>query len=115
LGVSITSDGTIQVRMSESEMEQLDVIELARFTNAPGLSSIGRNLYMPTAASGLPITGTPGIDGFGTIVQRSLEMSNVQVVEEMVNLIVAQRAYEINSKAIQTADEMLGMANNLRR
>ncbi len=72
LGVAITSDGTIQARMSESEMEQLAVIELARFTNPPGLSSIGRNLYMPTAASGAPMTGTAGIDGFGTIVKRSL-------------------------------------------
>ena len=97
------------------DMEQLGIIRLARFSNPAGLSSIGRNLYLPTAASGVPITGAPGIDGFGTIVQRSLEMSNVQVVEEMVNLIVAQRAYEINSKAIQTADDMLGMANNLRR
>jgi flagellar basal-body rod protein FlgG len=70
---------------------------------------------MPTAASGAPITGMPGMNGFGTIVQRFLEMSNVKVVEEMVNLIVAQRAYEINSKAIQTADEMLSIANNLRR
>ena len=115
LGVAITSDGTVQSRMSNQDMSPLGVIELARFTNPPGLSSMGRNLYTPTAASGSPITGTPGIDGFGTIVQRSLEMSNVQVVEEMVNLIVAQRAYEINSKAIQTADDMLSIANNLRR
>ena len=93
----------------------MGVIELARFTNPAGLNSIGRNLYLPTASSGLAITGTPGMDGFGTIVQRSLEMSNVQVVEEMVNLIVAQRAYEINAKAIQTSDEMLRIANDLRR
>lgn len=115
LGIAITSDGTIQSQMSGSEMSLLGVIELARFTNPAGLSSIGRNLYRATPASGTPQTGTPGTDGFGTIVQRSLEMSNVQVVEEMVNLIVAQRAYEINAKAIQTADDMLSMANNLRR
>ena len=114
--VAITSDGTVQVVMpNQTNTQQLGVIELARFTNPAGLSDIGRNLYMPTAASGAPIAGTPGINGFGTIVQRSLEMSNVKVVEEMVNLIVAQRAYEINSKAIQTADEMLSIANNLRR
>lgn len=115
LGVAITSDGTIQSQMSDSEMSPLGVIELARFVNPAGLSSIGRNLYLSTPASGTPQMGTPGTDGFGTIVQKSLEMSNVQVVEEMVNLIVAQRAYEINSKSIQTADDMLGMANNLRR
>ena len=101
LRIAITSDGTVQAQTSDQDMEQLGVIQLARFSNMPGLSSMGRNLYLPTAASGAPIAGTPGIDGFGTIVQRSLEMSNVQVVEEMVNLIVAQRAYEINSKAIQ--------------
>jgi flagellar basal-body rod protein FlgG len=116
LDIAITSDGTVQASLpGQTTPQQLGVIELARFTNPAGLSSIGRNLYMPTAASGTPITGTPGMNGFGTIGQRFLEMSNVKVVEEMVNLIVAQRAYEINSKAIQTADEMLSIANNLRR
>jgi flagellar basal-body rod protein FlgG len=114
--IAITSDGTVQVVLpGQAAPQQLGVIELARFTNPAGLADIGRNMYMPTAASGAPITGTPGMNGFGTIVQRFLEMSNVKVVEEMVNLIVAQRAYEINSKAIQTADEMLSIANNLRR
>lgn len=114
--IAITSDGTIQALMpGKTQPQQLGVIELARFTNPAGLSSEGKNLYFATASSGQAITGTPGMDGFGTIVQRSLEMSNVKVVEEMVNLIVAQRAYEINSKAIQTSDEMLGIANNLRR
>jgi len=116
LDVTITSDGAVQVVLpGQTEQQQLGVIELARFANPAGLSSVGRNLYVPTAGSGTAITGTPGLNGLGTIVQRSLEMSNVKVVEEMVNLIVAQRAYEINSKAIQTADEMLGLANNLRR
>jgi len=114
--IAITSDGTVQALLpGQPAPQQLGVIELARFPNPAGLSSIGRNLYLPTAASGQAITGTPGTSGFGTVVQRFLEMSNVKVVEEMVNLIVAQRAYEINSKAIQTADEMLGIANNLRR
>ncbi|MBM3283508.1 MAG: flagellar basal-body rod protein FlgG [Euryarchaeota archaeon] len=114
--IAITSDGAVQVSLpGQSEPQQLGVIELARFTNPAGLSNIGKNLYMPTASSGQPIIGIPGMNGFGSIGQRSLEMSNVKVVEEMVNLIVAQRAYEINSKAIQTADEMLGIANNLRR
>ena len=86
-----------------------------RFINSAGLKSIGRNLYKITAASGEPIIGTPGLDGFGTLAHGYLEMSNVQVVEEMVSMIVAQRAYEVNSKAIQAADEMLQTANNLRR
>jgi len=114
--IAITTDGTVQALLpGKTTPQQLGVIELARFTNPAGLSSEGRNMYFATAASGQAITGTPGASGFGTTVQRSLEMSNVKVVEEMVNLIVAQRAYEINSKAIQTSDEMLGIANNLRR
>ncbi len=70
---------------------------------------------MPTAASGDPIIDTPGLNGLGTLAHGFVELSNVKVVEEMVNMIVAQRAYEVNSKAIQTADEMLNIANNLRR
>ncbi|MBD3182239.1 flagellar basal-body rod protein FlgG [Candidatus Poribacteria bacterium] len=114
--IAVTADGTVQATVpGQMEPQQLGVIELARFTNPAGLQDIGRNLYVPTAASGNAITGTPGMNGFGTVIQKFLEMSNVKVVEEMVNLIVAQRAYEINSKAIQTADEMLNIANNLRR
>jgi len=116
LDIAISADGTVQVSLpGETDPRQIGSITLAKFANPAGLSSIGRNLYVPTAASGQGIVGTPGLDGFGTLVQRSLEISNVKVVEEMVNLIVAQRAYEINSKAIQTADEMLSIANNLRR
>jgi len=88
---------------------------LYSFSNSAGLFSTGRNLFRPTAASGEPIEGTPGSEGFGTISQGYLEMSNVNVVEEMVSMIVAQRAYEVNSKAIQTADNMLQMANNIKR
>jgi flagellar basal-body rod protein FlgG len=114
--ISIGTDGTVSVlRAEETEFTEVGTIELARFTNPAGLNSIGRNLYLPTSASGDPITGTAGEDGFGTIAQGYLEMSNVSVVEEMVNMIIAQRAYEINSKAIQTADEMLQMANNIKR
>ncbi len=93
----------------------LGKIQLAKFANPAGLLSVGRGLYEASAASGEPITGTPGLDGFGTISQGYLEMSNVKVVEEMVNMIVAQRAYEANSKAIQIADDMLQSANNIRR
>ena len=88
---------------------------MARFVNPAGLKAIGKNLFLETAASGEPQLANPGEDNLGTLEQYSLEMSNVQVVEEMVDMIVAQRAYEANSKTITTADELLRMANNLRR
>ena len=90
-------------------------IELAKFINPAGLTSLGRNLYDETDASGTATVGNPGEDGVGTLSQTFLEMSNVNVVDEMVKMIVGQRAYEINSKAIQTADAMLQMANSLKR
>jgi flagellar basal-body rod protein FlgG len=90
-------------------------IQLVRFNNPAGLLSMGSNLYKETPASGTPELGTPGTNGFGTLNQGYLEMSNVKVVEEMVNLIMAQRAYEVNSKAVQAADEMMQQSNNLRR
>lgn len=90
-------------------------VELAKFINPAGLSSIGRNLYDITEGSGDATTGNPGEEGFGTISQNFLEMSNVNVIDEMVKMIVGQRAYEINSKAIQTSDSMLSTANNLKR
>jgi len=80
-----------------------------------GLRSIGHNLYKPTAASGDPIVGNPGEEGLGVINMGYLEMSNVNVIEEMIGMITAQRAYEINSKAVKTAEEMLGIAANLKR
>jgi flagellar basal-body rod protein FlgG len=114
--ISIGTDGTVSVlRAGSQDPELIGQIELAHFINPAGLSSTGRNLLLTTAASGPAVTGTPGLDGFGTIAQGYLEMSNVQVVEEMVDMIVAQRAYEVSSKAIQTSDEMLQIANNLRR
>ena len=90
-------------------------IELADFMNPSGLTSIGRNLYDKTEGSGEPTTGSPGENGLGTISQRYLEMANVSVIDEMVKMIVGQRAYEINSKSVQTADSMLQMINNLKR
>ena len=114
--ISIATDGTVSVLLAgETAPEEIGTIELARFINPGGLMNMGRNLYEATAASGDELTGTAGEEGFGTIAQGYLEMSNVSVVEEMVNMIVAQRAYEINSKVIQAADEMLQMANNIRR
>lgn len=90
-------------------------VQLTRFTNPNGLESLGRNLYKETQASGSPQLGTPGENGFGELSQGTLELSNVKVVEEMVNLILAQRAYEVNSKAVQAADEMLQSGNSLKR
>ncbi len=90
-------------------------IELYRFQNSAGLSSVGENLYKQTPASGKSIAGRPGFEGFGKSIHKFLEMSNVSTVSEMVNMIVAQRAYEFNSKAIQTSDSMLGTAASLKR
>ena len=116
IAISIAIDGTVSVLQSgQAEPTEIGTIQLARFVNPAGLHSIGRNLYIPTAASGDEILGTAGEDGFGTIAQGYLEGSNVSVVEEMVNMIVAQRAYETNSKVIQASDEMLQMANNVVR
>ncbi|MCD6273364.1 MAG: flagellar basal-body rod protein FlgG [Deltaproteobacteria bacterium] len=114
--ISIGTDGTVSVLQGGSgDSVEIGTIELARFINPAGLNSIGRNFYLTTDASGDVVTGTAGEDGFGTIAQGYLEMSNVSVVDEMVNMITAQRAYEINSKSIQTADDMLQMANSLKR
>jgi flagellar basal-body rod protein FlgG len=90
-------------------------IEIYRFINPAGLQSIGGNLFKTTPASGEEIPGMPGIDGMAKTHQGFLEMSNVKIVEEMVNMIVAQRAYEINSKSIQTSDSMLATAIGLKR
>jgi len=114
--VHVGTDGTLSVlQPGSSEAVDVGTIELARFTNPAGLMSIGRNLYLPSSSSGDAAVGTPGEDGLGTIAQGYVEMSNVNVVDEMVNMITAQRAYELNSKAIQASDEMLQMANNVKR
>ncbi len=116
VAVSIGIDGTVSVLLAgENEPTEIGNIELAQFTNPAGLRSIGRNLFLPTGASGDATTGTPGEDAFGFIAQGYLESSNVSVVDEMVNMIVAQRAYETNSKTIQASDEMLQTAANLKR
>ena len=116
LSISVGSNGKIMVQQAGSTAPvEVGQIELARFINPGGLSSAGKNLYENTAASGDASTGNPGTEGFGTISQGYVELSNVNVVEEMVNMIVSQRAYEINSKAVQASDEMLQVANNLRR
>jgi len=113
--VAIDSGGNITALDQAGNELATSRITLVRFVNPGGLFALGKNLYRPTAASGDPVEGNPGEEGYGTIAQGFQEMSNVDVVTEMVQMIVAQRAYEINSKAIQTADEMLNIANNVKR
>ena len=113
--IGIGSDGTISATVNNAAVK-ISPITLSNFPNPQGLNSLGSNLYQETAASGNAVDGqTPGVNGMGTLAQGYIETSNVQVVEEMVSMIQAQRAYEINSKAIQTADQMMGMANSLRQ
>ncbi len=112
---SITIAPTGEVTTQGSTGSQSFRVQLVRFANPAGLESVGRNLYHETGSSGTAEIGNPGESGFGDLQQGYLEMSNVKVVEEMVNMIVAQRAYEVNSKAVQAADEMMQLSNNLRR
>jgi flagellar basal-body rod protein FlgG len=114
--VQVPADGKILIQIVGSNQPvQVGQIELSRFVNPAGLEAMGHNLFRATVASGDAIEGVPGSLGFPTIQQGSLELSNVDVVDEMVNLIIAQRAYEMNSKAVQTADDMLGTVATLRR
>ena len=111
--ISIGSDGVISVLTAgASAPTQVGNIQLADFANATGLMPIGENLYQESGASGAPQTGTPGLNSIGSLVQGSLESSNVNSVKELVSLIETQRAYEMNSKAISTADQMLQYLNN---
>lgn len=112
---NITIATTGEVTTTTSSGTQTFRVQLARFTNPAGLQSMGNNIFKETTASGTAELGNPGENGFGTLQQGYLEMSNVKVVEEMVNMIVAQRAYEVNSKAVQASDEMMQISNNLRR
>jgi len=114
--INISSDGEVSVLVpGDATMQTVGQLELARFVNPAGLKSIGRNLFLETEASGTPQTGQPDTEGYGKLSQGFLELSNVEVVDEMVSMIVAQRAYEINARAIQTSEEMLANANNLKR
>jgi flagellar basal-body rod protein FlgG len=106
--LTIGSDGTVTVQQAgQAGPTQVGTIQLATFINAGGLQSAGQNLYLETASSGTPTPNTPGTNGAGLLNQTYLEGSNVNVVEELVNMIQTQRAYEINSRAISTSDQML--------
>jgi flagellar basal-body rod protein FlgG len=114
-GIAIGSDGTVSVTLpGQQDPVEVGQITLAAFVNPGGLQAIGHNLYISTAASGEPQLGTAGTDGRGTLLQGAIEHANVNVVEEMIGLISAQRAYEINSRVISAADEMLRAATQLK-
>jgi len=113
--ITVGSDGTVSVTLpGQTQAQQVGVIQLAMFANPGGLNSVGNNIYLPTTASGNPVVGTPGgTEGLGTLQQGMLEQSNVNVVDEFVNMILAQRAYESNSRVVKAADEMLQQLNQL--
>ena len=116
LGVTVASDGVVTYRTADSPTAQeAGQLTLVRFQNIAGLRSAGKNLFQETDSSGSPTTGNPGEDGFGTIAQGFLESSNVSVVEEIVQMVTGQRAYEANSKVIQTADQILSAALSVKR
>jgi len=113
--VTINQAGEVLVKLQgQVALQNVGQLQIATFPNEPGLEAIGSNLYLETPASGAATTGSPQDTGFGTILQGFLETSNVNAVEEITNLISAQRAYEMNSKVIQTSDEMMGTLTNLR-
>ncbi|MBN2319518.1 MAG: flagellar basal-body rod protein FlgG [Acidobacteria bacterium] len=115
-GITVGKDGTVTVTTAgQTEPQTVGRIELALFRNPSGLEPIGKSLLRPTRASGDAIPGTPGEDGLGTLMSGYVEQSNVSVVEEMVNMIISQRAYEANSKVIRTAEEMFSQANSVVR
>lgn len=114
--INIGTDGTVSVLQgNQTQANVIGQIDTATFINPSGLHSLGDNLYLNTNASGDPIIDTPGLNGFGPLRQGFIELSNVQLVEEMTDLITGQRAYEANSKSIQTSDSMLQIVNSLKR
>lgn len=113
--ISVQQDGIVFAQLpGEQDLTQLGQIELARFANASGLEGLGAGLFAETQASGAPNTGVPGVDGFGKTLGQALETSNVDVADELISMIMAQRSYELTSKAISTADEMLQVTNQLK-
>jgi flagellar basal-body rod protein FlgG len=115
LNVQISRDGIVTAQEVGGDSIELGSLELAKFVNPGGLVALGDNLYGESEASGVPLLGQPGHDGFGELHQGFLESSNVDIVEEMISMISAQRSYEINSKTVKTVEEMMSIANNLKR
>ncbi|HOO74506.1 MAG: flagellar basal-body rod protein FlgG [Thermotogae bacterium] len=114
-GISISPDGIVSVKLGDGTIQTVGNMTLVRFVNPSGLEPLGNNLYAATNSSGDAVEGIPNQDGYGSLQQKYLEKSNVDVVKEMVNMIVAQRAYDINSKAITSADDMLRTVSGLKR
>lgn len=114
--ISIGADGKVSVQTPQSpNLQQVGTMELASFINPEGLLKLGENLYGETDASGTPMTGVPGQNGFGSVQQNTLEASNVQPVTELINLITTQRAFELNSQVIQAGDQIMQVVANMRR
>jgi flagellar basal-body rod protein FlgG len=114
-GLQISQDGQVGIISGvTTNVQTLGQIQLVNFVNPAGLKAMGKNVFLPTSASGIPLQGVPGQGGLGYLSQGQLEQSNVNIVDEMVNMITAQRSYETNSKVIQAADQMLQYMNNLR-
>ena len=112
--VNVSADGNVEVlQAGATAATNVGTLELAKFINPAGLRSIGKNLYLETEASGAPVTGQPNTDGFGRVSQGFLELSNVSVVDELVNMIMAQRTYEVNARAVRSSDEMMQATNNI--
>ncbi len=115
VGVDIAANGQVTIMASGSIAPQsIGQIQIVNFVNPAGLRSMGKNVFMPSGASGLPVQGAPGQNGLGELAQGQVEASNVNIVDEMVNMITAQRSYETNSKVIQASDQMLQSVNQLR-
>jgi len=115
-GVVVDAGGRVSARVpGESAPVEIGRLELARFVNPSALTALGGNLFAPSERSGDALYGRPGAEGFGTLTQGFLESSNVKLVEELIGLVLAQRAFEVNARAVQASDELLGLVNNLRR
>ncbi len=115
-GISISGEGVVNVNIpGQANLTQAGTINITTFPNPAGLKNIGNNLYMASSASGTPSDIAPGAQGAGVLIHKSVEASNVDIVEEMVHMIILQRTYDTNSKVVQTADEMLSTTNNLKR
>ncbi len=115
LSVTVNASGQVQAQVAgQTNPQTVGQLQLANFANEAGLEALGNNLFLETQASGTPVTGNPGTTGFGTINQGLLETSNVDIVSEITNLITAQRAYEMNSKVIQTSDQMTSTLNQIQ-
>lgn len=114
-GIEVSPSGQVMVMVAgNTQPQNIGQIDLVNFVNPAGLKALGKNTFVPTGASGLPQQGSPGQSNLGSLAQGELEQSNVNIVDEMVNMITAQRAYETNSKVIQASDQMLQYMNNLR-